>query len=137
MSPSFRHSPSSSSGTIRAILASRGLSLAEISRQSRVRFAGNHLFRIPPNFYDAFRHTSFSPSLHQLFGLSVLMLGSMHAVMPCQAQHPPVSCLYVVGGAIHTACTTGLPRPYLLRHLGDKAQRGLLLLGRERVASFP
>ena len=72
MSPSFRHSPSSSSGTIRAILASRGLSLAEISRQSRVRFAGNHLFRIPPNFYDAFRHTSFSPSLHQLFALSVL-----------------------------------------------------------------
>jgi len=57
---------------IRPILAARGLSLADISRQSRVRFAGKRLFRIPPNFYDALRRASFSPSLHQLFALSVL-----------------------------------------------------------------
>jgi len=57
---------------IRRILAARGLSLADISRQSRLRFAGRRLFRIPPNFYDALRRTSFSPSLHQLFALSVL-----------------------------------------------------------------
>jgi hypothetical protein len=59
-------------GAIRTILAARGLTLAEISRQSRIRFSGNPLFRIPPNFYDALRHASFSPSLHQLFALSVL-----------------------------------------------------------------
>jgi hypothetical protein len=58
--------------TIRAILATRGLSLAEISRRSDVRFAGNRLFRIPPNFYDALRHRSFSPRLHQLYALSTL-----------------------------------------------------------------
>lgn len=56
---------------VRSILAARGLSLADISRLSRVRFAGR-LFRIPPNFYEALRRASFSPSLHQLFALSVL-----------------------------------------------------------------
>jgi hypothetical protein len=62
----------SSPDMIRAILAARGLSLAEISRLSELRFAGNRLFRIPPNFYDALRHRSFSPSLHQLYALSTL-----------------------------------------------------------------
>jgi hypothetical protein len=57
---------------IRPILAARGLSLAELSRQSRIRFAGKRLFRIPPNFYDALRRASFSPSLYQLFAFSVL-----------------------------------------------------------------
>src|SRR5579859_2030897 len=57
---------------IRPILAARGLSLADISRLSRVRFDGKRLFRIPPNFYEALRRASFSPSLHQLFALSVL-----------------------------------------------------------------
>lgn len=58
--------------TIRALLAVRGLSLAEISRQAGLRFAGNRLFRIPPNFYDALRHPSFTPSLPQLYALSTL-----------------------------------------------------------------
>jgi hypothetical protein len=60
------------SDTLRAILQARGSSLAELSRQSRTRFAGNPLFRIPPNFYDALERVSFSPSLHQLFALSTL-----------------------------------------------------------------
>ena len=72
MPPALWHPQSSCPDRIRAILAARGLSLAEISRQSRARFAGNPLCRIPPNFYDAFRHASFSPSFHQLFALSVL-----------------------------------------------------------------
>jgi hypothetical protein len=72
MSPSRRQQQSNSPDTVRAILAARGLSLAEISRQSRLQFAGNHLFRIPPNFYDGIRRASFSPSLHQLFAFSVL-----------------------------------------------------------------
>jgi hypothetical protein len=61
-----------SSDTLRAILQARGSSLAELARQSRVRFAENPLFRIPPNFYDALGRSSFSPSLHQLFALSTL-----------------------------------------------------------------
>ncbi len=68
----FRQPKLVSPDTVRVILESRGLSLAEISRQSRLRFSGNALFRIPSNFYDALHHTSFSPSLHQLFALSVL-----------------------------------------------------------------
>jgi hypothetical protein len=58
--------------TIRTILAARGLSLAEVSRRSRTGFAGNPVFRIPPNFYDALSHVSFSPSLPQIYALSVL-----------------------------------------------------------------
>jgi hypothetical protein len=72
MAPTSRHPQPSGSDTVRAILAARGFSLAEISRQSRLRFSGNSLFRIPSNFYDALHHVSFSPSLHQLFALSVL-----------------------------------------------------------------
>lgn len=58
--------------TTRSILAARGLSLTELSRQSRIRFPRSPLFRIPPNFYDALRRASFSPSLHQVYALSVL-----------------------------------------------------------------
>jgi hypothetical protein len=72
MPPVVRRSKLDSPDAVRTILAARGLSLAEISRRSRLRFSGNPLFRIPPNFYDALRHTSFSPSFHQLFALSVL-----------------------------------------------------------------
>ena len=46
--------------------------MAEISRRSRSRFSANSQFWIPSNFYDALHHVSFSPSLHQLFALSVL-----------------------------------------------------------------
>jgi transcriptional regulator with XRE-family HTH domain len=72
MRTSSRRTPAHLSNAIRSILSSRGLSLAEISRQSHVRFSGNPLFWITPNFYDALHHVSFTPSLHQLFALSVL-----------------------------------------------------------------
>ena len=57
---------------VRSLLAAWGLSLAELSRQSRRRFPANRLFRIPPNFYDVLRRRSFTPSLHQVYALSVL-----------------------------------------------------------------
>lgn len=57
---------------VRSLLTTRGLSLAELSRQSRQRFPANRLFRIPPNFYDVLRRASFTPSLHQVYALSVL-----------------------------------------------------------------
>jgi hypothetical protein len=72
MLPSPRRRQSELIGITRSILAARGLSLAEVSRQSRIRFPCSPLFRIPPNFYDALRRASFSPSLHQLYALSVL-----------------------------------------------------------------
>lgn len=57
---------------VRSLLTTRGLSLAELSRQSRHRFPANRLFRIPPNFYDILRRPSFTPSLHQVYVLSAL-----------------------------------------------------------------
>jgi len=57
---------------VRSLLATRELSLMELSRQSRYRFPEGRLFRIPPNFYDFLRRPSFSPSLHQVYVLSVL-----------------------------------------------------------------
>src|SRR3974390_2684994 len=57
---------------VRSLLATRKLSLAELSRQSPNRFPKGRLFRIPPNFYDFLRRPSFSPSLHQVYVLSVL-----------------------------------------------------------------
>jgi hypothetical protein len=57
---------------VRSILAARRLSLAEVSRLSGSQFDGKRAFRIPANFYDALRRASFSPSLHQIFSLSVL-----------------------------------------------------------------
>jgi hypothetical protein len=57
---------------VRSVLSSRSLSLAEISRHSHSRFFGNPEFHIPANFYDALRHSSFSPSAQQLYALSVL-----------------------------------------------------------------
>ena len=67
-----RPTPNVVLSTIRSILSSRSLSMAEISRQSRSQFSANSQFWIPSNFYDALHHVSFSPSLHQLFALSVL-----------------------------------------------------------------
>jgi len=72
MPPLARRSSNTVVSTLRSILSSRGLSLAEISRQSRVRYPTNPQFWIPSNFYDALHHASFSPSLHQLFALSAL-----------------------------------------------------------------
>jgi len=54
------------------MLSYRGLSLAEVSRQSRARFPRSRAFRVPENFYDALRHASFTPSLQQLYALSVV-----------------------------------------------------------------
>lgn len=72
MPPALRRRPSELVAITRSIFAKRGFTLADIARQSRIRFPGNPRFRIPPNFYDALRRASFSPSLHQLYALSVL-----------------------------------------------------------------
>jgi hypothetical protein len=57
---------------IRQILATRGFSLAEIARWSRARFPREPRHHIPHNLYHNLRRGGFSPSIHQLFTLSVL-----------------------------------------------------------------
>jgi transcriptional regulator with XRE-family HTH domain len=59
-------------GRVQRILAQRGLTLAKVSRASKLRFPVNRLHHIPHNFYDALRSGTFSPSLHQIFTLSAL-----------------------------------------------------------------
>jgi transcriptional regulator with XRE-family HTH domain len=51
---------------IRAILNSRGLTLAELSRASTLHIAGHRQHHVPHNFYEAIRERNFSPSLYQL-----------------------------------------------------------------------
>jgi hypothetical protein len=55
---------------IARILSSRGLSLAEVSRASASR-PGHGRPHVPHNLYSSLRKRSFSPSLHQVFALSV------------------------------------------------------------------
>lgn len=57
---------------IRAILSSRGLSLADVSRQSRDLYAREKRFHIPANLYYLLGRQGFSPGLHQLLALSRL-----------------------------------------------------------------
>ncbi len=57
---------------IRQILATRDYSLAEIARLSRTRFPRDPRHHIPHNLYHSMRRSGFSPSIHQLFTLSVL-----------------------------------------------------------------
>lgn len=57
---------------IRQILATRGLSLAQIARSSRARFPNDPRHHIPHNLYHNMRRGSFSPSIRQLFTLSAL-----------------------------------------------------------------
>jgi hypothetical protein len=48
------------------------LSLADVSRASRSLVPGDHLHRIPHNFYSSLRNRRFSPRLHQLLALSTV-----------------------------------------------------------------
>jgi transcriptional regulator with XRE-family HTH domain len=59
------------SDLIQRILESSGLTLFQLSRQSRQRYADPR-FHIPHQFYSDVRLPSFTPSLEQIFSLSVL-----------------------------------------------------------------
>jgi len=58
------------SDTIRSILSSRGLTLAEVERRSGQVFRDDRRFHIPPNLYHVLEAKRFSPSIHQIFALS-------------------------------------------------------------------
>jgi transcriptional regulator with XRE-family HTH domain len=62
--------PASLAEHIRSLLASRGLSLAEVARRSRLAPASGRLGHIQHNIYDAIRNRQFNPSLYQLAALS-------------------------------------------------------------------
>jgi transcriptional regulator with XRE-family HTH domain len=72
MTRAFPRSSTTLPDKVRLILASRGLSLAEISRASTSLGMRNSLHHIPHNFYNALRNPKFSPSLYQLLSLSIL-----------------------------------------------------------------
>jgi hypothetical protein len=57
---------------IRGVLATRRLTLYEVSQQTRARFPGNPRYHIPHNLYFQLRSAGLSPTLHQLFALSQL-----------------------------------------------------------------
>jgi transcriptional regulator with XRE-family HTH domain len=57
---------------VRSIFAARGLSLADVSRASRLLVAGERRGYIPHNFYSVLRASRFSPSLYHLVTLSAV-----------------------------------------------------------------
>jgi len=58
------------SDTVRTILASRGLTAAQMGRLSRLAFPGDKRFHVPPNLYHLLDEKQFTPSLYQIFALS-------------------------------------------------------------------
>jgi hypothetical protein len=65
-------SPASLPDRIRWVLATRGLTLAQVSRASEALAKGNRQYHVPHNFYSALRKPQFSPSLYQLLALSIV-----------------------------------------------------------------
>jgi hypothetical protein len=55
---------------IHAILASRGLTLYQVSQQSMALYGRSSPYFLPHNFYYDLRHPSFTPSIFQVFALS-------------------------------------------------------------------
>src|SRR5882757_4270037 len=72
MGGSLNFSVADKAERIRQILATRGHSLAEIARLSHARFPREPRHHIPHNLYHNMRRGGFSPSIQQLFTLSVL-----------------------------------------------------------------
>jgi hypothetical protein len=70
MSVPSRQAISSLADSVRIILSTRGLSLADVSHASRT--PENRLAHIPHSFYSSLRKRSFSPSLYQLHSMSKL-----------------------------------------------------------------
>jgi len=55
---------------VQSILASKGLSLYQVSQQSAVIFGKASPYFLPHNFYSGLRRDSFLPSIFQIFALS-------------------------------------------------------------------
>ena len=55
---------------VRSILASKHLTLSQISQLSAARFGRSSPYFLPHTLYHEFRLGTFSPSLHQVFALS-------------------------------------------------------------------
>jgi hypothetical protein len=64
-------------GRIRAVLATRNLTLYEVARQTRERFGGDRRYRIARNFYFQLRTPGFTPTLHQVSALSQISRHSL------------------------------------------------------------
>jgi transcriptional regulator with XRE-family HTH domain len=67
----FRRPATNLVDKIRSLLATRGLSLADVSRGSRTGSPERSLGHVPHNLYDAMRKRRFSPSIYQVASLSI------------------------------------------------------------------
>jgi transcriptional regulator with XRE-family HTH domain len=57
---------------VRSILATKGLSLAEVCRRSQARFQSDHRLWVSPAMYEELQETAFSPSFPQVYSLSTI-----------------------------------------------------------------
>lgn len=57
---------------IQRILASRGLTLSDVSRESRLQYGGDTAYRIPHHFYADLRSEGFSPRMEQVLAFSAI-----------------------------------------------------------------
>ena len=57
---------------IQQVLASRGLTLSVVSRESRLRYGENRAYRIPHHFYADVRTETFSPRMEQVVAFSAI-----------------------------------------------------------------
>ena len=72
MTAQLRQSATKLVEKIHSLLATRGLSLADICRKSRTNSANIRLGHVPHNLYDAISKRQFSPSIFQIASLSTL-----------------------------------------------------------------
>ena len=72
MTAQLRQSATKLGEKIRSLLATRGLSLADICRKSRTNSVDIRLGHVPHNLYDAISKRQFSPSIFQIASLSTL-----------------------------------------------------------------
>ncbi len=57
---------------VKRVLASKGLNLSQVSKQTEVLYGKSSLFFIPHNLYHEFSRGAFSPRLHQIFAFSTI-----------------------------------------------------------------
>jgi hypothetical protein len=72
LSSPFVPPPANVANRVRRVLAARNLTISQISKASRIRFPDDRRFFIPHNFYHDLGLGRFSPSMHQIFTLSIL-----------------------------------------------------------------
>jgi len=69
---SARNRGQDTAARVKEVLATRGLTLADVSRESRTRYDGKTAYRIPHHFYADLENPGFSPRMEQVLAFSVI-----------------------------------------------------------------